>query len=139
MSATELTALIFSIFSLAGIAYIAGVKLTGVEKDVEHIKDELRDLKDFLFRRGAVEAILTGRAEMNSPVKVSKNMKDLFWELKPDLKKMAQSNPKLSDSDLAWKIEKKWGDYIMKNICIPHRISNGECLLIAVAAARDED
>lgn len=141
-----LVGIILSVLSLAGIAYIAGVKMTSVEKELEHLKGDFYELKqnvitlsDFIFRRGIAEAVINGSAKMNSPVVVTEEAKSLFADLKPDLKKLAQANANASDSELGFLIERKWGDFILKKICIPRGMTQGACLLIAVSVAKEND
>jgi hypothetical protein len=134
---------VLSLFSIMSIAYLAGVKITRVETQVEGLKDDTRELSaslknisEFLFRRGTAEAVINGKATINSPIKISDEAEMIFQDLKPDLKKMGQANPGMTDVELAFLIERKWGDFIMKNICIPHKMTQGACLVFAVELAR---
>lgn len=132
------------LISVASTIYLSAVKFTRVETNLDNLKDQVKELKsdtdgiwECLLRRGAAEAVLGGAAAMNSPIVFNDSSKELFSDLKPDLIKLAQSNPTASDGNLALLIEKKWGDYIMRNICIPNHITQTACLLLAVSVARD--
>lgn len=139
-------AILLGIINFAGIAYVAGVKITRVETEIEHLKDDskelsdnLKTLSDFLFRRGVAEAVISGSAQMNSPVTVSPKAQELFSKYRNDLRKIAQANPTASDSELGFIIERHMGDIILKHICIPNKMSQGACLLIAVSVAKDKE
>jgi hypothetical protein len=135
--------IILSLLSSMGIAYLAGVKITRLETQVEGLKEDARELaqgfktlSEFLFRRGTAEAVIQGRASMNSPIKITEEARDLYKDLAPDLRKLAQANAAISDAELAMLIERKWGEFIMKYICIPNKMTSMECLFIAVEVAR---
>lgn len=139
-----IVSIVLGLFSSMGIAYLAGVKITRLETQVEGLKEDARELaegfktlSEFLFRRGTAEAVIKGRANMNSPIKISEESRALYKDLAPDLRKLAQANAEASDAQLALLIEKKWGEFIMKYICIPNQMTQGQCLFIAVEVARD--
>ena len=55
----------------------------------------------------------------------------------PEIRKFyAKLGRRLSENDLALEIERRWGDRIVKEICIPNNMSRGECLVLALHAAR---
>lgn len=43
----------------------------------------------------------------------------------------------MTDTDLAMEIEHRFGTQIVKDVCIPHGLSEGSCLLIAIAVAKE--
>lgn len=135
--------IILSIMSCASIAYLAGVKITRLETQLEFLKEDLDELKgsltaisDLLFRKGSVDTILDGKATMNSPITVEKYYLNLFKELESEVRKLAQANPEWSDAELALQIDRLWGDFIVQNIGVPNGINHSSCLYILTQVAR---
>ncbi len=98
-------------------------------------------LWNFLMRRGIVEATQKGLGVINSPFTLSTDTKEwlLNHPIVSDIKKFCGNNGKgISNVDLAVKIERKFGERIVKEICIPKNISDGACLVLALEAARIE-
>lgn len=93
---------------------------------------------DFLMRRAVSEAISSGVATKNSPVIVTdeakKWMKPLLGPIKDYYKNLGRN---LTLSELAMEIERRFGEQILNEICIPHGLSQGACLLIAIQAAQE--
>jgi len=137
--------IILSIISCASIAYLAGVKITRLETQLEFLREDFTELKgamraisDFLFRRGSVDTVLKGKATMNSPITIHDQYLGLFKELESDVRKFAQSNPEWSNAELALQIDRRWGDFIVKNIGVPNGLSHDECIYIITKLARAE-
>lgn len=42
----------------------------------------------------------------------------------------------LSVSDTMLEIERRWGDYLLKNLCIPRSLGMGACLVLALEIAK---
>lgn len=102
------------------------------------IEQRIETLWEFQLRRAAVEALQRGIGKMNSPIKINEEAKswlgDLTLELKAFYRRLGRE---LTISQLAEEIERKYGDEIVKKICIPHGLSQGACLLIAMEVARE--
>lgn len=95
---------------------------------------------DFLVRRAFGEAVQKGVGTMNSPFTLTAEALEWLADLKEDLQELYQGLPKpLSDSDLMLEIEKRYGADIVTKICVPYELSQGTCLLIAAAVARDKN
>ena len=96
-------------------------------------------LWDFQLRRGRVEAVRQGLATKNSPVTVTEEAKSRIKDLVEPLRAIfinLGDDPK--DRDLAIAIEKYFGDELVDKICIPLKVSQGACLIIAMAVAKGE-
>jgi len=92
---------------------------------------------DFLMRRAMSLAITNGYGEVNSPFKINTKSEKLFANLKDELQAFYTSTGKnMTDGELMLEIEKQWGNKILKEICIPHNMTDGECLVIAAAIAK---
>ena len=104
--------------------------------DTEHRIDALWD---FTLRRGMAEALQKGVATMNSPVKVTDAARQLLSGIADELQDFyEQSGKGLSRPRLAALIAARWGPRLFKEVCMPHNIDEGTCLLIAIAVARGE-
>lgn len=95
-------------------------------------------LWDFQMRRGAGELVQKGHASMNSPIVLNDEAKKWMHELAEELRSFySRMGRHLSDRDLAIEIERKYGDDIMRKVCIPNGISEGACLIIAMEVAKE--
>lgn len=104
-------------------------------------KERLDIMWVFHLRRGAVEGVKAGLLEVNSPVRLTEKSRYLIeHELKTDLKEFCDKYfPMAGEHDLAREIEKKFGDRLSKEVCIPNHISLSACLLVATAIAMGKD
>jgi hypothetical protein len=96
-------------------------------------------LWDFLFRRGASEAVQRGLGVMNSPIVINDGAKAWFDGMRNELQAWYLLHTDLTDSDLMIAIEQNFGDRILREVCIPNGIYQGACLLIATAVAKGGD
>lgn len=94
---------------------------------------------DFQLRRAESEAVKLGIGRKNSPFKLDDKAKEWIKPLEQKLKTFfAEKGCKLSDRDLAIEIERNFGEEITSVVCIPKGLSDGACLLIALAVMKDE-
>lgn len=60
----------------------------------------------------------------------------LFQAMGPQLRAFyAKLGRRLSINELALEIERRWGDHIVAEYCIPHNLSRGECVILAAHTA----
>lgn len=112
-------------------------KIDMLEQKINRLEPKVDTIWEFAMRRGAVEAIQRGIATMNSPVVISEEAKTWMQTLAAPLREAYETEWKdLPDTDLAMEIERRFGDQIVRQVCLPHGISNGVCLLIACAVAK---
>jgi len=120
-----------SIISLLGVIWISAVKITTLDVKVETIWS-------FLMKRALSEAIVQGVATHNSPVRVTDEAKRWMSDLIPPIRdfyaKLGRRN--ITDAELAMEIERRFGDRILNEVCIPHGLYMGACLLIAIQAIK---
>ena len=123
---------ILSISSLLGLVWVAAVKITSLQVKVDTIWG-------FLMKRAMSEALAMGVATHNSPIKVTDEakawMKDLVPPIRAFYANLGRRN--ITDAELAMEIERRFGERIFNEVCIPHGLYMGACLLIAVQAAKD--
>ncbi len=120
-----------SIISLLGVIWISAVTITTLDVKVETIWS-------FLMKRALSEAIVQGVATHNSPVRVTDEakrwMSDLIAPIRNFYAKLGRRN--ITDAELAMEIERRFGDRILNEVCIPHGLYMGACLLIAIQAIK---
>lgn len=95
---------------------------------------------DFQLRRAEVEAINKGMASRNSPLLINPEAMKIFNGMTEELRSFYDGfGRKLTDAELALEIEKHFGARIAMEVCLPYKMTNGECLVIAVAVAKGEN
>lgn len=93
---------------------------------------------DFTLRRGWGELVEKGQARMNSPLVLNADARAWMATMSTELRAFyARLGRRMSDRELAIEIERKYGDEILKKVCIPNGISAGACLIIALEVARE--
>lgn len=117
--------------SVLAAAYYGTVKLSRLELKVDTIWD-------FLIRRASAEVVQKGLGGFNSPLIINDEARDWFNGLAEDLKKFyANQGRHLSKRELYFEIERRFGDRLLKEICIPRGLNLGACLIIAQEIAQD--
>lgn len=124
-------AIVTGLIGLGVSAYLHLYKFVDME-----IKLEL--IWNFLMERAMASMITNGLGTINSPLMIEDKAVEWFDPVKSELKALYHKNPKLHDYQLAFEIQKQFGDWITKNVCIKHGIANGECLLIATSIAKSK-
>lgn len=114
--------------ALLAILWVAAVKLTRLEVKVE-------TMWGFLMKRAVVEGVERGMLAVNSPVRLEPHSAEMFEHLSEDLREFGKEF-RSKEVDLALEIEKKFGDRLLHEICIPNKLSFGVCLIIATAIAK---
>jgi len=124
--------LVMSGVSVLSVIYFGAVKIAKLEVKVD-------TLWDFQMRRAFSEAVSTGVATMNSPLQITEKAKHKLDPMKVELQQFWEENKTLPGIDIIMKLESKFGDQILKELCIPLGLSHGSCLLIALAVAKGVD
>jgi hypothetical protein len=123
---------VLTILSLLGVVWISAVRITSLQVKVDTIWS-------FLMKRALSEALVQGVATHNSPVQVTDEAKRWMGDLIPSIRefyaKLGRSN--ITDAELALEIERRFGDRILNEVCIPHGLFMGSCLLIALQAVKE--
>ena len=96
------------------------------------LKLKVETLWAFLFRRGVIEGLQKGWITENSPVELVQAAIKAMEPVAPKLKEWYEKEGKvLADIDLIFHIEDKFGEVLMNEVCKPHLLSNGICLVAA--------
>lgn len=95
---------------------------------------------EFQLRRAQNELLSKGYGIMNSPLRVFDSAKALLAPLAGELQYFYQRlGRRMTDAELALEIERLFGERLAKDVCLPHGLQEGACLLIAIAVAREEE
>lgn len=128
--------------AVISLSILATVVMTAISTGVSMIRIRSLEVKvdtiwSFLVRRAVSEGVQKGMMEMNSPVAVSPESRALLsgmeWELRDFYDRVGA---KLSDVAAMLEIEKRFGGRLLREVCTPHRMDKGECLVIALAVAK---
>ena len=126
----EWSGLIGALLSALGAVWWVSARLARLELRLDIVWQ-------FIMRRAMVEALQKGVAVYNSPFAVTAEarawMVNLAQPLHDFYRKLGRV---LSDDDLALEIERRFGEQIVREVCVPHGLTAGACLLIAVALVR---
>jgi len=133
LSLTDFSALIGAltgIISLLSVVYLGAVKLAKIEVKVD-------TMWEFQRRRGISEAVRGGWGDFNSPFVPSPKAVALLRPLAPDLRATYhEKRHEWTDIDLMVAIERRFGDRIVRDVCIPTGLHDAACLAIAVEIAK---
>lgn len=120
-----------ALISILGILYIGGWRLGQLQLKVD-------TMWMFQVNRMQSEAVIAGVAKVNSPITVSDEAKKWMTPLVAPIRDFyAKLGRRMSDAELMLEIERRFGDQILRDVCIPHGLAHGACLLIALQAIRD--
>lgn len=123
-----------------GVAILSGLyQIILFSTKFARLQLQVDTLWSFLVRRGQAEAVRTGIATLNSPIVMGEEAKGWMVHMAPELRELRiKLGTKINDEQLAFEIEKVFGERILKEVCIPHGLMLGACLQIAVAVAKEE-
>ena len=119
-----------------GVSLGAAAALCLLWRKVSRYAVTVDTMWDFQIRRSAAELVFRGVGTVNSPVTVSAEakswLKGLATELRTFYRRLGRT---LTERDLLLEIERRYGARILREVCIPHGLFEGACLLIAAAVA----
>ena len=119
---------------------VGGPLLTAVLFSFRYGKLELKvdTMWSFQMHRAAASLVTQGHGTIESPLTISPALLAKFDTLKEQLRTWYQRLGRYdaTDADLMLQLERAFGDAIVKTICIPMGVNQGECLIIAAAIAK---
>ena len=122
--------IILSTLGLVTSLYTSLIKMAKMEVQVD-------TMWEFLMKRAISEAVNKGAATLNSPLVFTEEAKSWFAPMKIELQEIyAKQGQKWKESQLCLEIEKQLGERILKEVCIPYKLYQGSCLLIAAEIAK---
>jgi hypothetical protein len=123
--------LIGAVASIGLFVFTFGKRLGKLEMKIDTIWD-------FLMRRAMNEMVSKGLGRMNSPMVATEESKEFFSGMASELKAFYKiKGRKMKEKELLLAIEKKFGERILKEVCIPHNLTCGSCLHIAKEIAQE--
>lgn len=125
--------------SVGIIAALAGMflKLWSIAAKFAQLELKVNTLWDFLMRRSIETGISNGVITMNSPIKSTESMEELLAPMINDFADFYKySCCGLSDRDTFIAFEREFGDRILREICIPHKIHQGAAIFAAIDVAK---
>lgn len=125
------TSLLVSIITIGTVIYSSATRIAKIEVKVE-------TLWAFLMRRGAAEAVSNDLATMESPLYFKESALVLLDPIKDGLHQLAAENPHDNALELLFKIEAKFGVFLMMEFCIPMKTYYGACNLAALQVAKQK-
>lgn len=135
---TELTPLHWTIS--AGTIVTIVVLIFKASSRFSAMEVKLNIIWDFLIKRALSEALSKGIVTMNSPpVLASTAPHDWFGPIKDALHAWwKETGQKIGDDAKAtFAIQAKWGQWIYDNVCLPQKLTSGECLWAALLVAKE--
>jgi hypothetical protein len=126
---------------LIGIGLTIAGSVFYAVKQFARLEFKVDTLWDFVMRRALTEGVARGLINFNSPVKISDpDIRARYAPIAQELKAFyRRAGRNMSDTDLFREISVRWGDWILKNICIQYGLVAGSCITIAVALAMEPD
>lgn len=129
-----------SIFTLVcsgiGFLWLSASRIARLEVKVDTIWD-------YIIKKAMTDALSKGVATQNSPITVPEEVRkwvaaSIDNDLYRALRELYKEHKKLSDNNLALKIQEKLGAQIAKEMCIPNdNLNYDSCLFIALELAKN--
>lgn len=131
----EWVAVIVSLVGLAlAVAGIIGKQATRLAK----LEVKVDTMWHFNLRRGLAEGMEQGVVYRNSPLKVTETARNWMASLTVDLHDFYRETGRyMKDTDLAEAIERRFGERLLHEVCLPRHIYMGACLILAMEIARE--
>lgn len=123
----------------------AGMALISILSTIAYISHKLGRLEvkvdtlwDFMVRRATSEAVIKGAGSLNSPFILSEVARSWFAL---DLQEKLQNDyiefwMGKEDKEIFLEIEKKYGERLLKEVCIPNHLFSGACVMAAIEISK---
>ena len=134
LSLSDIVALVSLAASLTALAKV----FFSVAQSLAAIQVKVDTMWEFSLRRGKVEAVVQGFATSNSPIVFTARATMMIAPLASDLRQIYAQLEPITDAELAAEIERRLGARLLSEVCMPHRMYMGACLVLSVAAAKGE-
>jgi len=117
---------------------LMGVIVSGVKT----VEDDVKLIKDSLFRRAQAELASKGWGGFASPFHIGQVGVDailpFITEFVPFYCNTKKEHPEMSDQEFFWLLEKNFGDVIIEKICAPQQLSQLGCLIAILEVCKLE-
>lgn len=100
------------------------------------VRKHTRIMVEFSIRRGWTEAIEKGYIKQGA-TELTEEAKKLIKPVEKDIYQFVKTKGKNLDPINLWlQLEQEFGNKILTQVCVPGRLSQGGCLVIAIQAAK---
>lgn len=118
-------------------------RLNGLKDDVDRLNGQINIINKFILRMAMAEAVEKGGGKVNSPFTISRDANEWFKPIAKELRRLRKSLTNVwgrepSDAEMFYAIEKRYGKWLLDNICIPHGYDSGGCIAMAIAVSKEE-
>jgi hypothetical protein len=131
MDAASIAAAVTPTLAVGAVVWYGSARFARLEFKVD-------TMWDFQIRRGLSELVEKGIGKMNSPLVLDKALTPKVVKaldpIKGGLHEIGVKHKK--DSDAMLEIEAKYGDELLRTICVPLGLSHSACLIVALAVAK---
>lgn len=125
-----LSVLVF-IITLGGLLWL-------LEHRIRLLDSRVSALWSYAMDRALTEALSKGLAVRNSPLKVTDEVRGWYVSMLTDLKSFyLKSGRHMTEQQLFIEISIRFGRRILNEICIPHGLVAGSCIVLAMELARE--
>jgi len=133
---------------LAGLVTVVGVvcwftamyhRVSEHGKVLHRLERMVNTLYNFHLRRAAAAAIHRGHAVQNSPLRVTRKAAQYYMPILDELQDFYHAEGhRLSERELFAETEERWGDYMVRHVCLPLGVDSGACVAMAMSLMRHE-
>lgn len=129
--------LTLSLFGIIGAIGAMFLKLWSIAYKYGQLEIKVNTLWEFLMRRSLATGIEHGSLTMNSPIKSTATAEHALQSMANDLGDFYKyTGFKLNERDLFIEIERRFGDRILREVAIPHKIHQGAAVFAAIDVAK---
>ena len=141
---SEIVVAVVAVLTMVGafLAWIFGFggRIGRLEAAVEAVKRDVTTIWQYAFDRGVVSTLKRGWAMENSPMELTKLAIEAMAPIAPILKTWYATAgfQKLTNEELALEIQRQFREKIRDEVCKPHGLDDGTCLIAAVLVCRHD-
>lgn len=122
---------------------VLDTQMTGLQEDIKGLRHDLDVARDAMWLRANAELVNKGKATMNSPIHLGKATVEamlpfiaLFIPFYLDMK---HTNPAITDKEMFWKLEEKFGEEVMEKVCIAQGLDQLGCLVAILEICKQQE
>jgi hypothetical protein len=128
--------LILAVVSLATSMLAFAKVFFDITKTIVALQVKVDTMWNFTLRRGISEVVINDLGKVNSPIVFTEKAVEVIAPLAQKLRDFYDKLKPIDDNELFIRIEQEFGQLLLYEICIPHALHLGACLVIAVEAAK---
>jgi hypothetical protein len=134
---TTLVTAICSLIGLVAASVHGATRVATIEARIAGIDVKVDTMWAFQMRRALSEAVSSGLASVNSPIVFTPEAIASLDPIRDELLAFWKTVPEgTSDAAALLLIEARFGEDLLRLVCIPCGLSHGACLLLAMTIAK---